>query len=343
MPSAFLGAVVLAAALLGAPPALASEEIYLVDIERDPKTILELKEVPWSPNRVLRPTYTRPANYIAAIAFAGYGPPRFVDLAHKKLLQTDGLDERILFTYEGEIQDIAFDSRSRMFFSAIGRDAGAIYHLMVHNRRTTRVAAFPIDLIARETRGYWNGYFAFSPADRLFISVDTGGTGRSTLYEVGNGQFTERFAFDERIAGFTFVDASTIYFTNFANRLYALRNFSDVSVLHEDRPERIFNDVQVVTVPDRGTCTITGQLSGGRELWRVTTVQAVGPNVMWRTMPGCSARVDANGRYVLSNLPNGRYRVKADIGADTMAGFMPRARWVNCGTTVRNVDFRFSN
>lgn len=326
----------------GGHSSFAAEELYLVDLRETPGKILQVQDVSWSRDPVLRPVYTRPSEYIHTIAFHKYGRAYFVDLSHRNIYATDGLTEERIFSFATPIQDLDFDSRGRMYFSAIGDEEGVIYNLNRHTGRTTRIVAFTFRSLADQTRGFWNGYFAFDPSDKLFLSIDAPRPGGSSIYEYDRGRLRERFTHRERITGFTFVDEDTIYFTNSSNRVYELRGFSDVSVRHEERTGRMLNDVELVKVPDQGECRISGRLNGGRELWRMTSVQALGPNVVWRISSSSSSRVSGDGSYALGNFPNGRYLVSTDIRADTMAGFEPRARMVNCGTTLRNINFTFS-
>lgn len=335
----FITAILLS---IGSNLSFAGEELYLVDIREMPGKILQVQNVTWSRNPVLRPAYIRPSDGIYAIAFHGNGRAYFVDLSHRNIYATTGQTEERIFSFATPIQDLDFDSRGRMYFSAIGDEGGAIYHLNHHNGTTTRVAALSFREVADQTRGFWNGYFAFSPSNKLFLSIDNPQPGGSSLYEYQNGQLRQRFTHRERIAGFTFINEGTIYFTNSSNRVYQVRNFTDVSVRHEESAGRMLNDVELLRVPEQGTCTISGRLRGGNEFWSLTSVQALGPNVLWRTSPGSSVRVSADGSYILRNLPNGRYRISTDIRGDTMAGFEPRERMVNCGTTVPNMDFSFS-
>lgn len=320
----------------------AAEELYLVDLRETPGKILQVQDVSWSRNPVLRPAYSRRADGIYTIAFHVNGRAYFVDLTHRNIYATNGLTEEKIFSFAKPIQDLDFDSRGRMYFSAIGGDEGVIYHLNHHTDKTTPFVTLPFRSLADQTGGFWNGYFAISPSDKLFLSIDNPQPGGSSLYAYQGGQMQKRFTHRERITGFTFVDENTIYFTNSSNRVYEVKNFSDVSVRHEERAGRMLNDVELLKVPEQGTCTISGRLRGGNEFWPITSVQALGPNVVWRTSPGSSVRISSDGSYILRNLPNGRYRISTDLRADTMAGFEPRERWLNCGTSIQNIDFSFS-
>ncbi|MBU0961657.1 MAG: hypothetical protein KKD01_00480 [Proteobacteria bacterium] len=328
---------------IGSQLSFAAEELYLVDLRETPGKILQVLDVSWSRNPVLRPVYIRQADGIYTIAFHVNGRAYFVDLSHHNIYATSGQTEEKIFSSADPIQDLDFDSRGRMYFSAIGGTEGVIYHLNRHTGITTPFVAFPFRSLADQTRGFWNGYFAFSPSDKLFLSIDSPQPGGSSIYEYQNGQLRERFPHRERITGFTFIDEDTIYFTNSSNRVYQVKNFSAVSVRHEEKAGRMLNDVELVKVPEHGTCTISGRLNGGNEFWSLTSVQALGPNVLWRTSPGSSVRVSGDGSYILRNLPNGRYRISTDIRGDTMAGFEPKERMVNCGTTVPNMNFSFSH
>lgn len=321
----------------------AAEELYVVDLREAPGKILEVRTVTWSRHPVLRPVFTRPAEYIHTLAFHKYGRAYFVDISHQNIFATDGLKEEKIFSFATPIQDMDFDSRGRMYFSAVGGEEGVVYFLNPYKGETSRVVGFSFRALADETRGFWNGYFAFDPADKLFLSIDGPSGSGSSLYEYSGGRLRKRFTHDERITGFTFVNNQTVYFTTASNRVYELKNFSEVSVKHQEREGRMLNDVEVVEVPEGGDCTISGQLKGGRELWGTTSVQALGPNVVWRTQPGASsARVSGDGRYVLRNLPRGRYRVHTDIRGDTPVGFAPDSRTTNCGGVVTNIDFTYS-
>jgi hypothetical protein len=320
----------------------AAEELYLVDMRETPGKILQEQQVSWSREPVLRPINIRSSRSVHTMAFHKYGRVYFIDATHRQIFAADGLTEETVFSFATPLQDIDFDSRGRMYFSAIDSEEGVIYHLNRHTGEVTRSAAFSIRLLADQTRGFWNGYFAFDPSDKLFLSIDDPQPGGSSIYEYERGRLQKRFTHPERIAGFTFASEDTIYFANAGNRVYAVRGFSEVTVRYEGRTDRMLNDVELVQVPEQGTCTISGQLRGGNEFWPITSVQVLGPNVLWRSIPGSSIRVAGNGSYVLRNLPNGRYRVSTDIRGDTMAGFEPRARMVDCGTTVRSVDFQFS-
>ncbi len=319
----------------------AAEELYLVDIRESPGKILQVQNVSWSSHPVLRPAYIRPSEEIYTIAFHVNGPAYFVDLSHHNIYTTNGLTEEKIFSFATAIQDLDFNSRGMMYFSTVTGEEKIIYHLNPHTGRTTRFITISSQSLADQTRGYWNGYFAFSPSDKLFLSIDGPQLGGSSIYEYDGGQLRARFTHQERITGFTFVDESTIYFTNSSNRVYEVKRFSDVSVRHEERTGRMLNDVEFLKVPERGTCTISGRLHGGSDLWRNTSVHVLGPNVVWRTSQGSPVRISRDGSYILRNLPNGRYRVSTD-STGTMAGFEPGARMLNCGTTVQNIDFTFS-
>ena len=320
----------------------AAQELYVVDLRETPGKILEVRTVAWSRNPVLRPVFTRPADLIYSMAFHKYGRAYFVDVTHQNIFSTDGLNEEKIFSFGTPIQDVDFDSRGRMYFSAVGGDEGVLYFLNPHRGETSRVVAFPFRSLAEETRGFWNGYFAFDPSDKLFLSIDGSGSSGSSIYEYEGGRLRKRYTHDERIAGFTFVNDHTVYFTNGSNRVYELRNFSEASLKHQEREGRMLNDVELVEVPDGGACTISGRLRGGRELWGQTSVQALGPNVVWRSQTGGSTRVSNDGRYVIRNLPAGRYRVHTDIQGDTPVGFDPRSRTINCGGVVANIDFTYA-
>jgi hypothetical protein len=328
--------------IFGSMTCLAVNEMYLVDLQETPGKILEVKNVSWSSHPVLRPVYSRPLEGIYAIAFHRYSRPCFVDLSKQNIYSTDGLKEERIFSFRTPIQDLDYDSRGRMFFSTTTGGSGIIYQLNPHSREINRLVEFSVESLTRATRGYWNGYFAFSHDNKLFMSIDAPRPGGSSIYEYKGGKLIERFTHKEKISGFTFVNAETIYFTNFSNRVYELKRFFDVSVRHEERVGRRLNDVELVSVPDRGGCSISGRLSGGKSVWTQTSIQVLGPNVVWRNMPNGSTRVSNDGSYVLQNLPAGRYRVKTDIYGDTMAGFNPRFRTINCGRKVHDINFSFS-
>ncbi len=265
-------------------------------------------------------------------------------ISHKNIYRTDGLTEERIFSFNTPIQDLAYDSRGRMYFSAVGHDKGVIIHLGRHSGECNQFIEFSAETIAQKTRGFWNGYFAFSHDDKLFLSVDGAQPGGSSIYEYRQGNLIKRFGHRETIRGFTFVDdQKTIYFANGDNRVYELKRFSDLSVRHEELAGRTVNDVAFVVVPERGDGAISGRLSGGRQLWDQTSVHALGPNVFWRLLRNSSARVSKNGSFILQNLPNGRYRVSTDIRGDTMAAFNPRYRMVNCARPVSGVSFNLSN
>jgi hypothetical protein len=322
---------------------LALDEMYIVDLRETPGKILEIKQVSWSRHPVLRPVYTRPSEGIFTMAFHKYSPPCFVDLSHRNIYRTNGITEEHVFSFKTPIQDLDYDSRGRMFFSAVGGGRGVIYHLNRHRREHRKYIELSVETVAQKTRGFWNGYFAFSPDDKLYLSIDDAQPGGSSLYEYKLGNLIKRFSHREKIRGFTFgKDPETIFFANAGTRVYELKQFSRISVKHEERSGRMLNDVEAVMVPDSGNGSIAGRLRGGRDLWSQTSVQLLGPNVFWRNMPNSTARVSRNGSYVLNNLPNGRYRVSTDIRGDTMVGFDPRYRMVNCGKPVHDISFTFS-
>ncbi len=320
------------------------EEMYIIDLHETPGKIIEVKQVSWSPDPVLHSVYTRQSEGIFTIAFHNYSSPSFIDLSHKNIYRTNGLTEEHIFSFNAPIQDLAYDSRGRMYFSAVGHDKGVIFHLDRYSGEYDKFIELSVETVARMTRGFWNGYFAFSHDDELFLSIDDTQSGGSSIYEYKQGSLLKRFGHRETVRGFTFVDdQKTIYFANGANRVYELKRFSDLSVKHEEPAGRMVNDVAFVIVPERGDGAISGRLSGGRQLWDQTAVHALGPNVFWRLLRNSSAHVSKNGSFMLENLPNGRYRVSTDIQSDTMAEFNPRYRMVNCAKPISGVSFSFSN
>jgi hypothetical protein len=330
--------------IISSTTCLAWEEMYIIDLQETPGNILEVKQVSWSPDPVLHPVYTRQSEGIFTISFHNYSSPCFVDMSHKNIYRTNGLTEEHIFSFSTPIQDLDYDSRGRMYFSAVGSDRGVIYHLNHHSGEYRKYIEFSVETIAQKTHGFWDGYFAFSHDDKLFLSVDGAQPGGSSIYEYNQGNLIKRFSHWETVRGFTFVDdQKTIYFANGDNRVFELKRFADLSVKHEEPAGRMINDVEFVIVPERGNGTISGRLSGGRQLWNQTSVHALGPNVFWRLLRNSSARVSKNGSYMLQNLPNGRYRVSTDIRGDTMVGFNPRYRMVNCARPISDISFNFSN
>lgn len=323
---------------------LAWEEVYIIDLQETQGKILEVKQVSWRPDPVLHSVYVRRAEGIFAIAFHNYSSPCFVDANHKHIYRTNGLTEEHIFSFESPIQDLGYDSRGRMYFSVVDEDRAVIYRLDRHSGKGDPWIELTVETIAQTTQGVWNGFFAFSHDDRLFLSVDGAQCPGSSIYEYRQGGLVKRFGHQETIRGFTFVDdQNTIYFANGANRVYELKRFSHLSVKHEESAGRRINDVAFVIVPERGDGAISGRLSGGRQLWNQTSVHALGPNVFWRLLRSSSTRVSDHGSYMLKNLPNGRYRVSTDIRDDTMAGFLPQFRVVHCARPVSGVSFDFSN
>ena len=73
---------------------------------------------------VLRPVFTRLTDYIYTMAFHKYGRAYFVDVSHRNIFATDGLHEEKIFSFGTPIQDMDFDSRGCMYFSAIGGEGG---------------------------------------------------------------------------------------------------------------------------------------------------------------------------------------------------------------------------
>lgn len=330
------------AIILGSTTCLAWEEMYIIDLKEAPGKILEVKSVSWRRDPILHPVYTRKSEGIFTIAFHNYSSPCFVDLSHMNIYSTNGLTEEHVFSFNTPIQDLDYDSRGRIYFSTVGGDRGVIYYLNRHSGESDKFIEFSVESIAQKTMGFWNGYFAFSHDDKLFLSIDDDQPEGSSIYEYEQGNLVKRFSHRETIRGFTFVDdQKTIYFANGGNRVYALKRFSDLSVKHQESAGRMINDVEFVIVPERGDGAISGRLNGGRQLWNQTSVHALGPNVFWRLLRNSSARVSDSGSYALHNLPNGRYRVSTDIRGDTVAGFNPRYRMVNCGKSISGVGFNF--
>lgn len=328
---------------LGSTTCLAWEEMYIIDLQKTPGEILEVKNVSWSRDPILHPVYSHRPGGIFAIAFHKYSSPCFVDMSHMNIYRTNGLTEEHIFSFNTPIQDLDYDSRGRMYFSAVAGNRKVIYHLNLNSGQWNNFIEFSVETIAQKTQGSWKGYFAFSYDDKLFLSIDDYQTGGSSIYEYEQGNFIKRFSHHETIRGFTFVDdQKTIYFANAGNRVYALKRFSDLSVKHEEPAGRVINDVEFVTVPERGNGALSGRLSGGRQFWNQTLVHALGPNVFWRLLRHSSTHIFRNGSYCLQNLPNGRYRVSTDILGDITTGFNPRYRMVNCGKPISGVNFDFS-
>jgi hypothetical protein len=337
-------AIVFFMIIFGSSTCPAWEEMYIIDLQETPGKILEVKQVSWSPDPILHSVYTRRSEGIFTIAFHNYSSPCFVDLSHKNIYRTDGLTEEHIFSFQTPIQDLAYDSRGRLYFSTVGGNRAVIYHLDRHSGQCNQFIELSVETIAQKTQGFWNGYFAFSHDDNLFLSIDVAQPGGSSIYEYRQTDLVKRFGHQESIRGFTFVgENKTIYFANGDSRVYELKRFSDLYVKHEAPAGRMVNDVAFVVVPERGGGAISGRLSGGRQLWNQTSVHALGPNVFWRLLRNSSARVSKNGIYMLQNLPNGRYRVSTDIRGDTMAGFNPRYRMVHCERPISGISFNFSN
>ncbi len=317
------------------------KEFYLIDVSRNAKEILQLVSVSWSTNPVLRPVYTA-SNYISAIAFSKYSRAYFVDLSHKNIYRTDGRTEKKIFQTDGSIIDLDFDSKGRRYFSVPpDPDKGGAINRMNSAGQIKKFAG--ISFPAGGVVGFWNGYFALNPSDKLFLSIDDPHPRGSTIYEYSAGKLQKRYTHNKVIYGFTFVDANTIYFTSNDNKVYKLKNFKNISIKHEDKGDKKFRDVQIVKVPKRGECRISGRLQGGKELWPSVSIIAHGPNVIWRTVKGSTIRVANDGTYELRNLPKGTYHVKADIRGDTMVGFNPKFRKVKCKGKLKNIDFSFSH
>jgi len=320
----------------------AAEELYLIDLRETPGKILEVRDVSWRPTPVLRPVFQRSGDGISVMAVHKYSPPCFVDLSRHNIFTTNGLTEERIFTFGEAIQDLAYDSRGSLFFSTVANGKGRIYSFNRHNRETRIYVEFDIADIASMTRGFWNGYFALDENNKIYLSIDAPQPGGSAIYEYRGGGLIEKFRHREKIAGFTFADGQTIYFANAGNRVYELRRFVEVAVKYDANSGRILNDVAFSEVPDAGNCAISGQLQGGQALWGQTIVKILGPNVMWRNVANSAISADRHGSYRFTGLPNGRYRVSTDLRGDSMAGFTPAYRMLNCGSSLNNINFRFS-
>lgn len=315
-----------------------ADEIYLTDGRETPGKIFQiLRDVPGRPGPFVWPKYFRTSGSVHAVAFAGYGFAYFLDANKFDIYKTDGVAEDRIFTHSTYVRDLDFDSRSRMYFSESSgsRDDGIIYHLNPHTGRTTRAFTVPLAQVG----GSWAGHFAFDPADKLFVS--SGNITPASIYELEGGRFRQRFTHDEPITGFAFVDDNTLYFTDYQQTLYELRDFEHLSVKQEFADAEWLSDVAIVSVPEGGACHISGRVSGGEELWPITYVEAYGPNLVWRRSAGEPVRVAGDGRYSFRNLPVGRYRIRTDIHGDTPVGFEPESRTVNCPRAVSNIDFTF--
>jgi hypothetical protein len=319
-----------------------NEEIYVIDQRESPGKIFQLVDVNWRDTPVLRPVYERGAGfYITALAFHKYGPAYFVDFSRGDIFKSDGREETNVFAYTGRIQDLAFDSRGR-FFASVPPTAdqdGKIYRVNHHSDQMRTFITIPVPTAGN---GYWNGFFAFDSNDKVYVSIDDPSQSGGGIYEYAAGEFNKVYAHDEPITGFTFADDQTLYFTTQSNKVFELNDFQNPTVKFERDGNHAFYDVVVAMVPKTGSCGVVGKLSGGRELWPMTRVQAYGPNVIWRRQEGTSQQPDQDGRYQIDNLPNGRYWVRADIGADTMAGFDPQWHTINCAETKENIDFNYS-
>ena len=320
------------------PASYGAEEIYLTDARESPGKIFQiLSDAPGRPEPFVWPKYFRSSGGVHAVGFAGYGFAYFLDANRFDIYKTDGVSEDKVFTHSTYVRDLDFDSRSRMYFSESSgsRDDGVIYHLNPHTSRTTRAFTIPLDQVG----GSWAGHFAFNSVDRLFVS--SGNISPASIYELEGGRFRRRFTHDEPITGFAFVDDRTLYFTNYRQTLYELRDFEHLSVKQEYAGAEWLSDVAIVSVPEGGACQLSGRVSGGEELWPITYVEAYGPNVIWRRSAGAPVRVAGDGRYSFRNLPVGRYRVRTDIHGDTPVGFEPESHTVNCPGAVPNLNFRF--
>jgi hypothetical protein len=315
-----------------------AEEIYLTDARENPGKIFQiLHDRPGRPGPFLWPMYFRKSGQILAVAFAGYGSAYFTDANRSNIYKTDGVSEDTIYTHNTYVRDLAFDSRSRLYFSESSgaHGNGVIYGLNQHTGKVSRFVTVKLD----EIGGFWAGHFAFDSSNRLFIS--SGNRAPGSIYEYVGGHFRRRFTHSESITGFAFVDNRTLYFTNYRQKLYELREFRHLTVNHEDSRVQWLNDVAFVRVPEGGKCQISGRVTGGEDLWQMTFVEIYGPNVIWRKSAGNSIRVTGSGSYNFRNRPVGRYRVRTDVHGDTPAGFEPESHTVNCPGVVKNINFRY--
>jgi WD40 repeat protein len=312
-----------------------------VDSQETPGRILEIRPSGGPAPRL--PTHAEPDAdpAISAIAFYRQGEAFYVPANTRRIMRTNGLESRLVYEHTTYVRDIEFDSRGNLFFSeAAGAGSDGRIYLLGYLGSDDEAGPPWRTIDLDDIDGFWAGHFAFDPSDTLFIS--TGNRVPAAIYESRAGAFVERYTLDEPITGFAFQSARRLLMTNHGRAVYALDDFTARSTVLSDGDAGWLNDVAVITGYEGATCSITGRLLGGAEIWSLTNVYAKGPNVFWRYPSPTSARIAADGSYTLSALPPGDYWLIADIRADVGRGFEPRPRAVVCpaGGRIVNQDFR---
>jgi hypothetical protein len=59
-----------------------------------------------------------------------------------------------VFSFKTPIQDLDYDSRGRMFFSAVGGGRGVIYHLNRHRREHRKYIELPVETVAQKSADF---------------------------------------------------------------------------------------------------------------------------------------------------------------------------------------------
>jgi hypothetical protein len=95
-----------------------------------------------------------------------------------------------------------------------------------------------------------------------------------------------------------------------------------------------------VTTQNAGTCSISGRLIGGNAYWNITWVGVRGP-YDYSKFPADPVRVNADGTYEFSGIPQGTYKVYTDIHADYGTGFKPPQLVIDCKGQVKDVNFKW--
>jgi hypothetical protein len=254
-------------------------------------------------------------------------------------MKTDGLEIQMVYEHTTTIRDIAFDSDGNHFFSAVdaaGRQ-GFVYYLSYMGAYEDAGPPWhTIDFGA--IGGSWSGHFAFDPSNRFYVS--TGSRSPGAIYARTASGFERRYRSDKPIAGIAFQSSRRLLFANDRQTLYALEDFSDRETIYSGPRTSRLQDVAVVTEYEGETCSISGRLEGGVDLWNQTVVNVLGPNLYWRDATALDVRVARDGSYAFEALPPGDYRVFVDIRGDAR---IPGPLDVVCsaGRRVVNQNFRF--